>query len=102
VSHHRLPLRAVEIGLSCALLFPSTLEPQSPAQPGRLVIKSNPKGATIKIDKQTLGEKTDATFVVPAGKHRVAVSGGGLNCPEIEVEVLPGAPRELHCPDAWK
>ena len=95
--HRMLPI--IEIALSSALTLAPALSSQSPVQPGRLVIKSNPKGANIKIDGQSVNQLTDATFVVPPGKHKVEVSGGpgNVKC-ETEVQVSSGQPSPVNCP----
>jgi hypothetical protein len=92
-------LPVIEIALCSALLLAPALSSQSPVQPGRLVINSNPNGANIKIDGQPVNQLTNATFVVPPGKHQVAVTGGpgNLKC-DTPVQVYSGQPTEVNCP----
>jgi hypothetical protein len=73
---------------------------QLPQQPARLVIKSNPEGATITIDGKTMSQKTNATFVVSPGTHYVSINsaGGNPTCPKRDYVVEPGQTLEVHCP----
>lgn len=57
----------------------ASLPAQSPRQPGKLAIRSVPKGASIYVNGNKMGQATDATFVVSAGDCRVSVSGGAGN-----------------------
>lgn len=62
------------IFLAPALLFPAALQPQMPPQPGRLVILSEPPGATVTINQKTVTQKTNASLVVSPGTYTVTVT----------------------------
>ena len=93
-----------KISLCSIMVCAPMLFPQTPAQPGTLVIKSTPVGAKITVkdtsgNVKVAGQLTDANFVVAPGKYVVSVIGGpgNLNCPEKEVEVFSGQAKEVHC-----
>ena len=81
-----------EIPLCWALLFPFTMTPQMPPQPGYLVINSEPTGATVTINGKITNQPTNATFVVSPGTYTVSVAGRGgkPNCPGIAITVSSG------------
>jgi hypothetical protein len=56
---------------------------------GRVRIDSEPAGAAIQVDGQARAEKTPATLVLPAGKHRLTVSREGSR-QEREIQVTDG------------
>jgi PEGA domain len=78
--------------IALALLFPPALSLQMPPQPGKLVIRSEPTGATIAINGKATGQQTDATFVVSPGTYKVSVGGpdGKSNCVGIILTVASG------------
>jgi PEGA domain len=65
------------------LLYPLALQPQMPPVPGKLLISSEPAGATVTINGTKMSQLTNATFVVSPGDYTVAVSSADrqLNCP---------------------
>lgn len=93
---------AMAIPLGWALLFPSALPPQMLPPTGKLVINSDPTGATVTINNQAMAQRTNATFVVSPGVFKVSVSGGSgkLSCPAITLKVSPGQTIERTCPGA--
>ena len=92
--------QVVEIGMCLVLLLSAKGSAQTPPQPGRLSIKSNPGGATITINGQPMSQKTNAIFVVSPGPYKVSIVGvtGNPNCPEQKVQVSSGQTSEVHCP----
>jgi hypothetical protein len=80
------------------LLLPARIVPQGPPPPAKLVIYSEPAGASVTINGQRMQQRTNATFNVSAGKYVVSVtnssSGSPLTCssPSGEpVSTPPGA-----------
>src|SRR5215813_10362810 len=66
---------------------------------GRLVISSDPPGATVTINGNPMDQHTNATFTVSAGTYTVSVASadGGLRCPEKSVPVSPGQTVSYTC-----
>lgn len=93
---------AVHFVVCWALLFPPVSSLQAPAQAGRLRISSTPPGANITIDGQSMSQRTDSTFVVSPGKHKVSLTGGpgNLSCQDKDVDVPSGQQVEIHCSGA--
>ena len=85
-------------------LVAAALPGQSPRQPGKLAISSVPKGASICVNGNKMGQATDATFVVSAGNYRVSASGGAgnLNCTSKSVTVSAGELADLNCTAAGR
>jgi hypothetical protein len=99
---HEAPKRVLLAGL---LLFPMTLRPQMPPPPARLVISSQPVGATITINGTRMSQKTDATFIVSPGSYTVSVASTDLkaNCGDIRVSVAAGETHSMSCiGSVWK
>jgi len=91
---------AIEASLCWALLGSHAVLPQSPNfGGGRLVVKSDPKGARIVINDRQMPQGTDFTYVVGPGTYKVAVLGGAgnLNCSQKSVQVASGATVTLTC-----
>src|ERR1700751_4228433 len=90
---------AIEIPLCWALLFPPAFAAQMPPQPGKLVINSEPTGATITINGKITNQPTNATFVVSPGTYTVSVASeaGKLNCPGIPITVTAGQTQVRVC-----
>ena len=82
----------------------SPLAAQTPAKPGRLVIKSVPPDATVVINGQRWGQTTNTTVVVPLGNYTVSVTSDKLkNCQSKRVSVQTGSQTEVTCTEAgWK
>jgi hypothetical protein len=70
---------------------------QMPPQSAKLVILSEPSGATVKINGQTMHSTTSATFVVSAGTYTVSVAAGALVCPDIKLIVTGGETLTRTC-----
>ena len=98
MSAHKASI-AIEIPLCWVLLFPPASTPQMPPQPGKLVIRSEPAGATVTVNGKITNQPTNATFVVSPGTYTVSVAGetGKPNCPEITVKVSSGQTVERVC-----
>jgi hypothetical protein len=64
------------------LLCPAALSPQMPPQPGKLLISSEPAGATITINGNKVSQHTNATFLVSPGRYAIVVTSqdGRLKC----------------------
>ncbi len=92
----------IRIVLRCVLLLPLALSSQMPPKPARLMIQSNPSGARITINGQSMSQRTDVTFLVSPGTYGVAVSGndGNPNCAERKVQVWSGQTATLTCANA--
>jgi hypothetical protein len=99
--HERKRSPLLETALCCLLPLASGLPAQTPGQPGRMVITSTPKGATIVVNGKKMGQ-TDASFAVSPGNYTVSVSGGSgnLSCPEKSVKLAAGSTIELSCTSA--
>ena len=61
-------------------LFPSALRPQMPPRPARLIISSEPSGASVYINKRKMSQLTNLTFVVSPGRYTIEVVGGNFSC----------------------
>lgn len=95
----------IEITVVFALLCSAGLSLQMPPQPGRLVIRSEPSGAVIRIDAKEMPQRTDAVFVVSPGQYSVGVSSpdGRLNCGERSVTVSSGQTLTMVCKEnSWR
>jgi hypothetical protein len=64
------------------LLWPAALLPQMRPQPGKLVISSNPTGATISINGSVVSQHTNANFTVSPGNYAIVVTSpdGSFKC----------------------
>lgn len=92
-------LLAIQIAAAWVFAVPAAACLQMPEQPGRLVVRSNPTGASVMIDHRLRGH-TDVTFVVAPGRtYTVSVSGqgGNPNCPDKQVSVSSGQTVNLYC-----
>ena len=89
---------AFEVSMSLSFVHPPTLHLQSPGF-GKLVIQSNPPGATIRINDRQQKEPTDFTYGVGQGIYKVSVTGGpgGLHCDEKTVTVNAGSTVTVMC-----
>jgi PEGA domain len=98
VSAYKMSL-AIEIPLCWALLFPPAFASQMLPQPGKLVINSEPTGATITINGKITNQPTNATFIVSPGTYTVSVAGeaGKPNCPGITITVSAGQTQVRVC-----
>ena len=86
------------------LLCPATLKPQMPPQPGKLVISSEPPGATVSINGTVMAQHTNATFLVSPGKYAVMVASqdGRLKCTG-SLSVTSGQTASADCTAAgWR
>ncbi len=77
--------------------LPLAASAQMPPQSAKLVILSEPSGATVKINGQTMHSTTSATFVVSPGTYLVSVAAGALVCPEIKLTVVGGQTLTKTC-----
>lgn len=87
------------------LLCPLTLRPQMPPQPGKLVILSEPQGATVTINGKQVSQPTNATFLVSPGGYTVSVASpdGKLSCPATTLSVSSGQTTTADCSaTGWK
>ena len=87
------------------LLCTLGLRPQMPPQPGRLVITSEPAGATVTINGKQQPQHTNATFLVSPGSYTVSVASqdGKLSCPATTLSVSSGQTTTGDCSAAgWK
>lgn len=87
------------------LLCPLALRSQMPPQPGRLVITSEPPGATVTINGKQVSQHTNATFLVSPGSYTVSVASpdGRLSCPATTLSVSSGQTTTGDCSAAgWK
>ena len=82
---HRREMRIFEVTAQPLELFVNL----TPAV-GRVRLESDPPGASITVDGQVHPEKTPATLVLPAGKHRLVVTGDGGRA-ERDLELEDGA-----------
>jgi hypothetical protein len=72
---------------------------------GRLVISSEPAGAIVTINGKQQSQRTNATFVVSAGKYNVSVASpdGRLKCDAIPLTVSVGqAVARICTASGWK
>ena len=95
--------RRLSPGLCWIILLPSLLA-QTPAKPGRLVVKSVPPGAAVVVNGQSWQQPTNTAIVVAPGNYSVSVAGDKLkNCPAKSVAVQSGSVIEITCTEAgWK
>jgi len=95
--HANLP--AINAALLLSLLCMPADSLQSPMQPGKLVIESAPKGASITVNGRAINQPTDATFVVPPGSYAVSVTGGpgNVNCKSKDVPINSGQTVTVRC-----
>src|SRR5215467_13797185 len=95
----RLRKLSIAVILCWACLLPAPASWPLPPQLGKLQITSTPQGAGITLDGQTMNQKTNATFVVQAGKHVVSVNGGpgALSCLNQTVWVSADATTPVDC-----
>lgn len=82
---HRREMRIFEVTGQPLELFVNL----TPAT-GRVRVETDPAGASIVVDGRARTEKTPATLILPAGKHRLAVSRDGGRA-ERDIEVEDGA-----------
>jgi hypothetical protein len=61
-----------------------------PATQGTVLLRSVPPGATVYIDDERQDRKTDAEFVLKAGKHKLQVELEDFDLMDREVEVQAG------------
>ena len=71
-------------------MLPLAASAQMPPQSGKLVILSEPTGATVTINGKKMGSITNATFVVSPGTYTVSVAAGALVCPSVSLTVSGG------------
>jgi hypothetical protein len=84
-------------------MLPLAASPQMPPQSAKLVIQSEPAGATVTINNQQMHSVTNATFVVSPGTYVVSVAAGALACPNISLTVTGGEKVTKTCTSAgWK
>lgn len=67
---------------------------QIKARNGRLLVSSNPPGASVTLDGTALEEKTPTAVLVPPGSHRLTLSLGDWR-EERSVETTAGTSSEL-------
>jgi hypothetical protein len=68
-----------------------------PPQSAKLVILSEPGGASITINGKPMNSKTNATFVVSPGTYQVSVAAGALVCAETKLTVVGGQTLTKTC-----
>jgi hypothetical protein len=93
-----------KVVLVSVLLWTASLWPQMPSL-GRLVISSEPAGATVTINGRQQSQLTNATFVVSAGNYTVSVvsADGKLKCGAIPLTVPVGQVVRRNCTaTGWK
>lgn len=84
-------------------MLPLAASPQMPPQSAKLVIQSEPVGATVTINNQQMHSATNATFVVSPGSYVVSVAAGALVCPNITLTVSAGEKLTKTCTSTgWK
>ena len=89
--------------LAAAGVSPHAASAQMPPQSAKLVILSEPVGATVTVNHQTIHSKTNATIVVAPGTYVVSVAAGPLVCPEITLAVSAGETLTKTCTAAgWQ
>jgi hypothetical protein len=87
------------------LLCPLELRTQMPPAPGKLIVSSEPPGAMVTINGNSMSQPTNATFLVSPGNYTVAVSSpdGKLRCPGTIFAVSAGGVVSHTCTAAgWK
>jgi hypothetical protein len=84
-------------------ILPLGTSAQMPPQSAKLVILSEPSGATVTINGQKMRSATNATFVVSSGTYVVSVAAGALVCPNITLTVTGGETLTKTCTEmGWK
>jgi hypothetical protein len=85
-----IPLAGAAL-LAFMLLLTGRATPQMPPPPARLVVTSEPAGATVTINGNKMSQNTNATFVVSPGAYAVAVSSadGKLACNQAPASAAP-------------
>jgi len=78
-------------------ILPLPAAAQMPPQSAKLVILSEPIGATVTINHQAMRSATNATFVVSPGTYVVSVAAGALACPNITLNVTGGETLTRTC-----
>ena len=78
-------------------MLPLATSAQMPPQSGKLVILSEPTGATVTINGKKMDSMTNATFVVSPGTYTVSVAAGALVCPSISLKVSGGQTLTRTC-----
>jgi serine/threonine-protein kinase len=81
---HRREMRIFEVTAQPLELFVSLT-----AATGRVHLDSEPPGASIMVDGQPRPERTPATLLLPAGKHRLTVTHDGVRR-DRDIEVADG------------
>jgi PEGA domain len=100
-SRYKTSLKTVLVSI---LLCPASLRPQM-LPVGRLVISSEPPGATVTINGKPQRQPTNATFVVSSGDYKVSVAGpdGKTMCAVTTVTVSQGQTVTRNCTaSGWK
>jgi hypothetical protein len=77
--------------------WPIALAAQMPPQTAKLVIISEPSGATVTINGNPMPSMTNATFVVSPGQYTVSVAAGALVCPNITLKIAGGQTLTRTC-----
>jgi hypothetical protein len=89
--------------LAAVGISPHATLAQMPPQSAKLVILSEPVGATVTVNHQTMHSKTNATIVVSPGTYVISVAAGALVCPEITLVVSAGETLTRTCTSTgWK
>ena len=86
------------------LLCPAALSTQMPPQPGKLVISSEPPGATVSIKGSVVAQHTNATFLVSPGTYPIVVTSqdGKFKCTG-SLTVVSGQTASATCTAAgWR
>jgi hypothetical protein len=83
--------------LAAVGFWPLVLAAQMPPQTAKLVIMSEPSGATVTINGNPMPSMTNATFVVSPGQYEVSVAAGALVCPKITLKVSGGQTLTRTC-----
>jgi hypothetical protein len=78
-------------------MWPLAASSQMPPQSAKLVILSEPRGATVTINTHKRDSTTNATFVVSPGTYTVSVAAGALVCPDIKLTVVGGQTLTKTC-----
>jgi hypothetical protein len=97
---HRTPSKIVMVSV---LLWTVSLCPQMPSL-GRLVISSEPAGATVTINGRQQSQLTNATFVVSAGKYTVSVASADrrLKCSDTLIVSVGQVVKRNCTATGWK
>lgn len=81
------------------LLLPAFVLPQRPPAPGKLLVTSDPAGANVNIDGNSIGS-TPLTLVASPGDHNVALEGANVPKPctsPTKVTVRPALTASIGC-----